>query len=214
MNKKDGLWIGALLVVIGFLVYPATHKIFISFTASHAYMAGFIKFAILATLGDLLALRIVNKKWIKPAGLGFRMFIWGVLGIIITLIFNVFAGGVMAVLSKGLLPGKELTIAFAFFTSAIMNTTFAPTMMAFHRMTDTYADLKYGSNTKQLSIAKVSDTVDWNTFISFVVMKTIPFFWIPAHTVTFLLPPEYRVLMAAFLSIALGAILSFAKSRK
>jgi len=27
------------------------------------------------------------------------------------------------------------------------------------------------------------------------------------------LPPEYRVLMAAFLSIALGAILSFAKAK-
>jgi hypothetical protein len=31
--------------------------------------------------------------------------------------------------------------------------------------------------------------------------------------VTFLLPPEYRVLMAALLSIALGAILAFAKKK-
>ncbi|MCX7905011.1 MAG: Mpv17/PMP22 family protein, partial [Caloramator sp.] len=51
-------------------------------------------------------------------------------------------------------------------------------------------------------------------FISFVVLKTIPFFWIPAHTITFLLPSEYRVLMASFLSIALGAILSLAKRKK
>ena len=51
-------------------------------------------------------------------------------------------------------------------------------------------------------------------FVSFVLMKTIPIFWIPAHTITFLLPSEYRVLSAAFLSIALGAILAFAKKKK
>jgi len=45
-------------------------------------------------------------------------------------------------------------------------------------------------------------------------MKTIPMFWIPAHTITFLLPSEFRVLAAAFLSIALGAILAFAKKKK
>jgi len=59
----------------------------------------------------------------------------------------------------------------------------------------------------------VVGTIDWQGFFGFVVAKTIPLFWIPAHTVTFLLPPEYRVLAAAFLSIALGAILAFAKRR-
>jgi hypothetical protein len=47
--------------------------------------------------------------------------------------------------------------------------------------------------------------------VSFVLLRTIPFFWIPAHTLTFMLPPEYRVLAAAMLSVALGAILAFAK---
>jgi hypothetical protein len=44
-------------------------------------------------------------------------------------------------------------------------------------------------------------------------MKTIPFFWIPAHTLTFLLPSEYRVLAAAMLSIALGLILTITKKK-
>ena len=57
------------------------------------------------------------------------------------------------------------------------------------------------------------ERVDWNRFMAFVVGKTIPFFWIPAHTVTFLLPPEYRVFVAALLSIALGLILALASSR-
>ena len=60
-------------------------------------------------------------------------------------------------------------------------------------------------------IAAVIGAVDWYGFISFTVMKTIPFFWLPAHTVTFMLPPEYQTSMAAALSIVLGIILSLNK---
>jgi hypothetical protein len=94
-----------------------------------------------------------------------------------------------------------------------MNLSFAPSMMGLHRITDTYADLRFIEKQKNLKLKQVVGKVDWNNFISFVVFITIPGFWIPAHTVTFLLPPEYRVLMAAFLSIALGGILSFAKAK-
>ena len=45
----------------------------------------------------------------------------------------------------------------------------------------------------------------WGSFIP----KTILCFWIPAHTVTFCLPQDYRVLMSAVLSLALGFILTF-----
>jgi len=44
--------------------------------------------------------------------------------------------------------------------------------------------------------------------VNFVLLKTIPFFWIPAHTLTFLLPKEYRIVIAAFLSVVLGVILA------
>jgi hypothetical protein len=211
MNKKDLLWGLVLFSVIVFLVNPSTHVIFITFNAAHPYIAGFIKFAILATLGDLLAARIVAKKWVKPSGIIFRMIIWGFLGMVIVIIFSIFAQGVASALKVGLLPGGTSSLAFAFFTSAIMNLTFAPSMMAFHRFTDTFADLKFGEGKSKVSTTLIVDTIDWNGFVSFVVYKTIPLFWIPAHTITFLLPPAYRVLAAAFLSIALGAILSFAK---
>jgi hypothetical protein len=49
---------------------------------------------------------------------------------------------------------------------------------------------------------------DWENFFAFVVGKTLPLIWIPAHTVTFLLPAEYRVLMDALLSMLLGALLA------
>ncbi|GFR35173.1 Mpv17/PMP22 family protein [Thermobrachium celere] len=85
--------------------------------------------------------------------------------------------------------------------------------MALHRITDTYIDLGQGklSLILKTNLKDVVNKIDWYGYISFVVLKTIPFFWVPAHTITFLLPSEYRVLMASFLSIALGAILSIAK---
>ncbi|RLF36690.1 MAG: hypothetical protein DRM99_02165 [Thermoplasmata archaeon] len=213
MKKGDFIWSGVLICVIVFLVFPATHKIFISGTTNYPYIAGFLKFAILATMGDLLAYRIVTSEWKIRKGFMFRTFIWGFLGVVIVLIFNIFGAGVTAAMKAGLLPWNGYSIAFAFFTSAIMNISFAPTMMGFHRITDTYADLRFIKGQKNLKMGQVLHEVDWYDFVSFVVLKTIPLFWIPAHTITFLLPSEYRVLMAAFLSIALGAILSFAKAK-
>ncbi len=107
-------------------------------------------------------------------------------------------------------------ILTAFFISAFMNAIFAPVMMGFHKLTDTYIDLSGGKigNLSGVKLAEVVDTIDFQGLVGFVYFKTIPFFWIPAHTITFLMPPVYRVLMAAFLGIALGAILGFAKKKK
>ena len=184
---------------------------FVKFTTEHAYLGGFIKFFLLATMGELLAIRIVTSDWNIPKGLLYRAFVWGLLGMAIVLIFSVFAAGITSALANGFLPGGNSQFAFAFFISFVMNLSFAPTMMAFHRITDTFIDLKYENKKGKVTLSEVIKRIDWDVFVSFVIMKTIPFFWIPAHTITFLLPPEYRVLSAAFLSIALGAILAFAK---
>lgn len=208
------MWLTVLAVVLGILLVPASHKIFMQFTTKHAYMGGFIKFLILASMGELLAIRIASGDWRIPCGIIYRAVIWGFLGIVITLMFNIFASGVKGALASGFLPGGESNFAFAFFVSTIMNLTFAPTFMAFHRITDTYIDLKYQKINCAITMKDIVSRIDWNNFISFVVLKTIPFFWIPAHTVTFLVAPEYRVLVAAFLSMALGGILAFAKKQK
>ncbi|MEZ6853814.1 hypothetical protein [Halodesulfovibrio aestuarii] len=52
--------------------------------------------------------------------------------------------------------------------------------------------------------------IDWNIMWGLVLKKTIPFFWIPTHTITFLLPPDLRILFAAMLGLALNVILAFA----
>lgn len=206
------LWILVIALCGAVLVIPATREVFLAATKAHPYLMGFVKFAILATMGELLAIRIASGSWNAPKGLHWRSLIWGLIGMLITLIFQIFSGGVIFAMAGGYLPGGDNKFLFAFFVAAIMNLTFAPTFMATHRFTDTWLDLHYEGK-KKIRVIDVTSRIDWNGFVSFVVMKTIPFFWIPAHTITFLLAPEYRVVMAAFLSIALGGILSFAKKK-
>lgn len=215
MRAGDILWLGALGAVAALLLVPATHNLFIDFTKAFPYLIGFVKFAILATMGELLALRIVTGRWKQPAGLVYRAIVWGLFGMSFVLMFDVFATGVGGAVKKGLLPGGDSSFLTAFWISATMNLAFAPTFMAVHRITDTYLDLAGGKlgALSRVSLGQVVGHIDWNGYVSFVVLKTVPFFWIPAHTVTFMLPPEYRVLAAAFLSIALGGILAFAKRR-
>lgn len=211
----DFAWLGLLALVTLFFLSPATHQIFIRLTAIYPYWMGFAKFAILATMGELLALRLAGGSWKRPVGLGFKMLIWGLFGVAITFMFSFYSAGVAALEEKGLLPaGSGFLGAFlkAFFTSAIMNLTFGPVFMALHRVTDTYIDLSYQG--QKPSGGAVLSAIRWADFISFVVCKTIPLWWIPVHTLTFLLPAEYRVLAAAYLSVALGIILVYARKRK
>ncbi|PLX31066.1 MAG: hypothetical protein C0604_08165 [Clostridiales bacterium] len=214
MKMKDLIWAGILVFFAAFLAYGPTREMFVSATSAHPYIMSFIKFFILATMGELLAIRITSGDWKFPLGWIWRAVIWGFLGIVIALVFQIFSAGVSGAIDKGYLPGKGSVLAFAFFTSATMNLSFAPTMMAFHRLSDTLLDIKYEGDGAKATIGEAISRIDWHGFVTFVVMKTIPFFWIPAHTAVFLLPPVYRVMAAAALSIALGGILAMAKRKK
>jgi len=219
LKKYEFLWVAVLAGIIGFLVIPSTHRIFVTLSTAHPYLMAFAKFVILASMGELLAIRITGGAWKIPVGMAYRAVIWGLIGMLIVIVFEFFSSGVVSAMKKGLLPsfgsGFAHNLAFAFFTSAFMNCLFAPTFMAAHRITDTFIDLGNGKfkGISKIPLADVVKKIDWYGFIAFVVKKTIPLFWIPAHTITFLLPPEYRVLAAAFLSIALGGILAFAKRK-
>ena len=84
--------------------------------------------------------------------------------------------------------------------------------MAFHAFSDTFIELKFtGLDCK---LENIISTMNHQKVIGFLILKTIPFFWIPVHVITFMLPPEYRILMAAGLSIVLGVILGFTSRKK
>ena len=104
------------------------------------------------------------------------------------------------------------TVYTAFLTSVIMNLTFGIVFMAMHRISDTYIEMRF--NQMKPTLKEIIQVIDWDIFITFVVLKTIPYFWIPAHTITFSLPSYYRVVAAAYLSIILGVILAYSKSKE
>jgi hypothetical protein len=211
----DYAWLLALSILSAGLLVPSTRQVFISLTQEHPYVMGFLKFAILATMGELLVIRLLSGQWKKTAGMFPKAIVWGIVGMLVVLMFEIYLNGVAGAVKKQLLyvgDGAVKPVLTAFFISAIMNLTFGPVFMAAHRMTDLYIDRK--SRGVSADWTTIVENIDWQGFVKFVVAKTVPFFWIPAHTVVFLLPPEYRVLVAAYLSIALGAILAYARRRK
>ena len=183
--------------------------------------SSFVKFAILATIGEVIAYRVRMKAWPdRHFGILPKAVAWGVLGIFILFAFKIFSKGVPQ-LCGSLLPlssdpgiNKVLT---AFYISLFMNCIFAPVMMLTHRLIDIKIESGKGkfsslfTTTPPVNI--LFSEVVWDKMWGFVFKKTIPFFWIPAHTITFLLPPAWQILFAAVLSIFLGILLAFADNR-
>lgn len=205
-NKKDFIFIILLLIVL-LIISSNSYSVIES---SHKYLDGFIKFSILATMGEMLSARVSTGQWQKTLGLFWRMVLWGFLGICLTLMFLVFNEGVIKAQQKGLLLDGNLLIT-AFFSSAIMNLTFGPVMMAVQRIGTTYIDIKYKLG--KINLKKVLMSIDWVAFLSFEVLITIPFIWIPANTITFLMPEKIRILTAALLSMILGLVLTLGKRK-
>lgn len=211
-EKRTAILIVAYIVLaigafVAILAIPATRSVF-SKWSSHPYTIypmGFAKFAILATAGELIATRMAKGAWKTPPYVVGRAIVWGILGIGITYLMNVFSGGVEYMMYiRHLLPGENMYLR-AFYISATMNIAFGPTFMAAHRISDAWFDLM--AQGKPHGIPDAVRAVDWSRFVTFTVCKVIPIFWIPAHTITFMLQPSYRVMMAAALSVALGVLL-------
>jgi len=221
MKKNDIVWISIILAISSLFIFDTTRNQISNWTLEYPYLMGFIKTAVLATMGEFMAMRIRTGHYFSGKGKIMKFVIWGILGMVFVLAFKLFASGVQIAQDDGYLPsinnaGFGASLLTAFLTSLFMNLIFAPTFMIFHRITDTFIELSGGTLKKigSVKFSAVIEHIDWQYFFRFVILTTIPLFWIPAHTVTFLLPAQYRVLMAAYLSIALGIILSIAKMRK
>lgn len=203
--------ITAPVVSLAVLIFPTSRAVFLSVTEAHPYIMGFVKFALLATAGEIIAAKISTGAFSFPVKAVLKAIVWGVIGMMIALIFPVFSAGVAAAQDAGLLFAKDNFVITAIIISIINNLTFGLAMMAFHRIIDTMIELSaHGQPAKVLDAVKA---VDWTNFVGFVVFRTIPLFWIPAHSITFMLPSKYRIFMSAFLSIILGLLLAIAKRR-
>jgi hypothetical protein len=224
MNRKDLIFILiAITIFLPFILINSFYQAYASFNHDYPMIMSMIKFAILATLGEALGSRIKSGEY-TPSGFGLfpRAFVWAILGFSIKLAFVIFTAGTIDFLSfMGMDNVKEVyaggftagKLFIAFCISFFMNTIFGPVMMTTHKVTDTHILLTGGTMSGLFSRIKVSEilkNINWDVQWNFVFKKSIPLFWYPAHTITFLLPQEYQVLFAAFLSIALGLILAIA----
>ena len=224
MKKQDFILI--LLVALFFSPFFFSEFVFDfykEFNANHGIIMSFIKFAILATLGEVIGLRIKTGSYYKKGfGLIPRALVWGILGISIKIAFVVFAKGVPEFLQyaglEGAVESMKNPVTFtriivAISISGLLNLFFAPVFMTFHKISDTHIEKNKGKISAiftKIDFVTILKNIDWKVQWNFVFMKTIPFFWIPVHSVTFLLPPDVRILVAAVLGIALGIILAIA----
>ena len=228
MKKADWILILCVAVVAALFAIPQTHcaEGFNWATAHHPYIMAFFKFAILATLGEMLALRIREGVYNKKGfGVLPRMMVWGFLGMCIAMAMVIFKVGVPAFLGSlgwhdaaTLFGAAEFSwgkLGVAFAVSVLMNSIFAPVMMTFHKCTDIHITDNGGTVRGLLRPMKMREIfahkVNWNMQWNFVIKKTIPLFWFPAHTITFILPANLQVLFAALLGVALGLILAIKK---
>lgn len=224
MKKQDILlFIILILLFLPFFISDSVYSVYGKFNSQHAYITSFIKFAILASYGEVIGLRIRTGSYnLRGFGLLPRIIIWGILGVFIKAAFVIFSAGGPAILSQlgmnspaaifaGPLNGLKILVAFTI--SFSLNLIFSPVLMTLHKVTDTHIlknSGKLNSLVTPIEFRTILSGIDWNMHWGFVLKKTIPLFWIPAHTLTFLLPVDFQILFAAMLGIVLGVILAFA----
>ena len=173
---------------------------YVEFVTNYMLLASFIQFAVLGLLGELCGAWIANKKVAMPfttVQTVLKMLAWGVLGVVIKYAFTAF-NAVPDALVDHSLASSWFAEKFgkALLTSITMNMFFGPQMMYLHRLTDNLI-------MKTKGYAGIENS-----------LKTLLWFWIPAHTVTFLLAVEFRIGLAAVWSVVLGIIMGYYKRNR
>jgi hypothetical protein len=240
MKKNDFFFLLiALAILFPFIPFPflktSIHDVFL-YNEKYWVLTSFIKFGVLATLGEVLGLRIKTGSYIAQGfGMLPRAIVWGFLGITIKLAFVVFSSGVPVFLEKscGLedatlsMKARDIVDASsqglgwtrlltAFSISVLLNVFYGPVMMTFHKIMDTHITDNGGTVRglfRPIKFGAIFPRINWFVQWDFVFKRSIPFFWLPAHLVTFLLPGEYRIAYAAIMGIALGVFLAIASQK-
>ncbi|MDA8426811.1 MAG: hypothetical protein M0Z80_11805 [Treponema sp.] len=165
---------------------------------NNVLLSAFVQFALLGTLGEVLGILGARQKagggaleWLAKA------LVWGVLGILIKYAFTGFKGFLQVLVEQGFLPGicESDLVLRAFSLSFLTNAMFGPLLMFLHRSSDNIIAGSRGYRGIDKSLA------------------TLAWFWVPAHTVTFSLPIDFQIGLAALWSVALGLIMGFTKRR-
>ncbi len=186
-----------------FLVWAAADsKTFISITKANPYFMGFAKFFLLGTCGEVI------KNYLK-GGRGLdrpiqRAVVWGFFGVWISAAFPLFSAGTDALTTGGMwFEAMPAALSKSLWINCLGG--FAFMMMTTHE----YCNYVIKNDGRKWGLKGFAQSADPVFLLSFVPKTFL--FWVPAHTFTFSLPPEWRALSAAVLAIALGFLLAGAK---
>ncbi len=152
-----------------------------------------IQFGILGTIGEHIPACLKKRGLATPYNiwqLVATVLGWAFLGLVIKYGFTGMRGFVDGLVSHSLLPAAcSEGVARGIAVSVFTNLFFGPQMMFFHRLEENLIMWRW--NTAGLTRA-------WWTLI---------WFWIPAHSITFSLPIDYQIGLAACWSVVLGVIM-------
>lgn len=222
MWKKDFLFAFVLTALfLPFFISDQLFGFYWEFNGEHPYLMAWIKFFILAPVGEMLGLRIKSGVYLeKGFGLIPRAVTWGFLGISLKMAFDIFSFGTPHMLinmgldiSPNILEEafsmKKLLVTFSI--GACLNLFYAPILMVTHKITDEHIkqyDGSFSALYRKIEFGHHLVNMNWQAQWDFTFKKAIPFFWIPAQTINFLFPDELRILVAALYSIILGVLLA------
>jgi len=209
----------AILILYATGLWPAPFRLigltgsFADTTRAHPFIMGFIKLFLLGTVGEFIKFRIARGSFDLDKVLQ-RAIVWGIWGLWFTLAFPAFIGAVEFLITRGIWPGRlaseENPLNFAeslwlaFSKSLWINVLgmYALGMMVSHE----YFNRLIATGWRSWSLNGFADSAQPRFILSFLP-KTL-LFWIPAHTFTFSMPPEWQVFITALLAIVLGFFLS------
>ncbi len=204
VQKKSPSILGDVVGAVYFFGLSALLKVesgtVAALTTAHPYLTGCAKFALLATFGECLKDRITLGHWIPPK-LWIRFLVWGVIGLWITAAFPLLAGGLAGLVSQHMWPSSF----FPFWVSSWVNFFggLAFYIMFVHFWVDCMIENGF---MPPWHVFKKPEAVRWCK----VALISMVVFWIPMQSITFWLPPAWRVLFAAYLGVLFGMIVSFA----
>ncbi|MCB5261895.1 MAG: hypothetical protein LHW64_04340 [Candidatus Cloacimonetes bacterium] len=170
-------------------------NLYLIWVRDNPILSAIVQFAILGTIGEIISKWLVQKSFKYPFSFPmtlWKMLVWATLGVGTKYAFKGFTGFVDELIEQNMWPGFQGgSFGYAFSLSALMNLQFGLFLVIMHRVLDNLPAKQ--KNWKNLDKS----------------MYSLLWFWIPAHTVTFMVPNDFRIGLAAIWSIALGLILGF-----
>jgi len=164
---------------------------------AHPFLSAAFQFGLLGTLGEIVAASLQARRWTLPCSpfqLLAKLLAWALLGLVIKAGFVGMKGFTKSLLDHHILPGfLGSGLGWAVALSTLTNLFFGPQMMLFHRLEDNLILGRRG-------FAGMGPAL-W----------TLAWFWIPAHTLTFSLPVDFQLGLAALWSLVLGVILGLGR---